>query len=240
MNLPIFFDEKFEKGLSSYILNEEESKHALKVLRLNEGAEIIITNGKHDFANAIISGIHAKKCVLQISSYLPADAESKHLVLAIAPTKNANRMEWLVEKAVEIGASHIYFIETKRSVRRILNLNRMQRILIEACKQSQKLSFPVLHEMFSFQSFLESQIQNFEPAVSMIAHCEDSERKSILNLDLKNQNLILLIGPEGDFTTDEIQFAQDLNCIPITFGSMRLRTETAALMGISLLKTFQS
>lgn len=208
-------------------LPEEEAGHCVRVLRLSEGDEILVADGKGEFHQAVIRRAHPKHCEVEIlKSWSPAPLWPAYLHIAVAPTKNMDRMEWFAEKATEIGIDAITFLCCQFSERREIKTARIEKILVSAMKQSQKARLPQLGEMTPFKTFVR---QPFEGR-KFIAHCEDSEKRSLKSLLGPGENALILIGPEGDFSPEEIQMAMDNGFEPISLGDSRLRTETAALV----------
>jgi len=210
---------------NSYRLNENESRHAVRVLRLNKGGEVILVDGQGTWYEAEIMEAHPKACVLKIRSRknnyksLPY-----HLHLAVSPTKNTDRFEWFLEKATEIGITEITPLYSRRSERRQVKAERLERILISAMKQSQSAWKPKLNPGTGLEEFLAIQ----RSGQLGIAHCHPLERKGIESLG-KRSSYTLLVGPEGDFTEDEVEKALQAAYQPIQLGESRLRTETAAV-----------
>lgn len=208
-------------------LPEEEAGHCVRVLRLSEGDEILVADGKGEFHQAVIRRAHPKHCEVEIlKSWSPAPLWPAYLHIAVAPTKNMDRMEWFAEKATEIGIDAITFLCCQFSERREIKTARIEKILVSAMKQSQKARLPQLGEMTPFKTFVR---QPFEGR-KFIAHCEDGEKRSLKSLLRPGENALILIGPEGDFSPEEIQMALDNGFEPISLGDSRLRTETAALV----------
>lgn len=208
-------------------LPEEEAGHCVRVLRLSEGDEILVADGKGEFHQAVIRRAHPKHCEVEIlKSWSPAPLWPAYLHIAVAPTKNMDRMEWFAEKATEIGIDAITFLCCQFSERREIKTARIEKILVSAMKQSQKARLPQLGEMTPFKTFVR---QPFEGR-KFIAHCEDGEKWSLKSLLGPGENALILIGPEGDFSPEEIQMALDNGFEPISLGDSRLRTETAALV----------
>jgi len=210
---------------SSFELEEQESKHAIRVLRLVRGDRVILVDGRGGWYEAVISEDHPKRCRLQIETekqgYQPL---SYSLHLAVAPTKNLDRFEWFLEKATEIGISEITPLICKRSERRQLKLERLEKILVSAMKQSLKAYKPKLNEPMDMEKFLKIE----RDGSLGIAHCYPLERRSIKELD-HSGNYTLMVGPEGDFNEEELRDALQAGYVPFHLGSSRLRTETAAL-----------
>lgn len=207
-------------------LPEEESRHAIKVLRLGTGYAVQVIDGKGGFYETVIREANPKKCVLEIvKSQLNFGAKPYRIHIALAPTKNIDRVEWFVEKATEIGIDEITFLQCERSERKNINLDRLDKIVISGIKQSLKAYKPILNELVSFKDY----IKTTDPNQTYIAHLEDHNRLALHQIDLK-ENMCILIGPEGDFTPKEIEMAYAKGIKPVTLGEARLRTETAALV----------
>lgn len=211
----------------SATLNETESKHAVKVLRMSEGTRVRIVDGKGGFYKAEISDAHPKKCRLSV---LEVHKESRRknyrLHIAIAPTKNIARFEWFLEKATEIGIDEITPLSSEHSERKTIKSDRLEKILVSAMKQSQKAFLPQLNKLVSFNDF----IQNFSENEKFIAHCNIGEKPRLKNVLKKGENVLILIGPEGDFSVDEVAAAKETGFREISLGDERLRTETAGIV----------
>ncbi|GHU77403.1 ribosomal RNA small subunit methyltransferase E [Bacteroidia bacterium] len=208
-------------------LPEEEARHALRVLRLAEGDEIELTDGKGFFYKAIILGTNPKHCAVSITErWEQPPLWSFNLHIAVAPTKNLDRMEWFCEKATEIGINAITFLNCRYSERREIKIPRLEKILVSAMKQSQKATLPKLTGMTDFKTFVN---QPFE-GQKFIAHCEEGEKPLLKQGYRPGENVLILIGPEGDFSPEEIKLAIAQGFSPISLGLSRLRTETAALV----------
>ncbi|MBC5991642.1 16S rRNA (uracil(1498)-N(3))-methyltransferase [Pontibacter cellulosilyticus] len=210
-----------------YTLPEEESKHCTRVLRLHHGDTVYLVDGVGGLYTAIIQDANNKKCKLQIIDKQIEYGKLPYFThIAVAPTKNMDRMEWFVEKAVEIGVSEITFLLCEHSERRQLRLDRLEKIAVSAMKQSQKGYLPLLNDLVPFNKF----IQKSRPEATFIAHLEDDATKSIKDHYKFGEQHCVLIGPEGDFSAQEIAAAYAAGIRPITLGKSRLRTETAALV----------
>ena len=207
-------------------LSEEESLHACKVLRLQNGVKIRVFNGKGMSAVAEINFIHPKNTSVVILEKPLIEAQDYELHVAIAPTKMNERMEWFVEKATEIGATAITFINCHNSERKQINIDRFRRIALAAVKQSQRLHLPIISDLTSFQSFCELNKEGY------IAHCYSQEKISISQIKT-TQNVLILIGPEGDFSKEEVDLATKYNYKGLSLGSNRLRTETAGIVAVT-------
>lgn len=212
-------------------LPTEEAQHCLRVLRKEVGDTIQLTDGKGFFYEALITGSTGKHCSVEILSSTVIEKPWKgHLHLALAPTKNMDRMEWLVEKATEIGVDEISFLHTRYSERKVIKTERIEKIVLSAMKQSLKAELPVVHEMVDFHRFL----QTHTATQRFIAHCQDLPKKNLVQIPTADSS-ILLIGPEGDFSTEEIERALSLGYEGVSLSDSRLRTETAALVGLHTL-----
>lgn len=207
---------------------EEESNHAVKVLRLTEGDEVVLIDGKGMFHKALIARAHHKRCGVEITeSYPEANHWPFKIHVAVAPTKNIDRIEWFAEKATEIGIDAITMLKCRYSERKEVKTERLNKILVSAMKQSLKASLPELQGMTDFKKFVE---QPFD-GQKFIAHCyKDSERTLLKQLYQPGSNMLILIGPEGDFSEEEVQLALANGFRPVSLGNSRLRTETAALV----------
>jgi 16S rRNA (uracil1498-N3)-methyltransferase len=222
----LFYTPDIAPTHPQYFLNEEESKHAVRVLRLEVGSEVQLIDGKGGLYNAQIKDAHPKRTILQITNVITGYNKRDHyLHIAIAPTKNLDRLEWFLEKATEIGIDEISLIICHRSERKEAKIERLNKIITAAVKQSLKAYHPVLNEPISFNKFL---AQSFD-GQKFIAHCEDSEKTSLSAEIEKQGKYLILIGPEGDFSPAEIDGALQNGYKAITLGDSRLRTETAAL-----------
>jgi len=212
---------------SEYILNEEESRHCMKVLRLVIGDLVHLIDGRGGLYEAEIVGESKKNVTLRVLKTTAEYQKRNHsLHIAVAPTKNIDRLEWFLEKATEIGIDQITPLICDRSERRIVKEDRLNKVITSAVKQSLQAYHPVLNEAVSFASFIGGQSADYK----MIAHCMDDEpRRFISQISSPGKSYLVLIGPEGDFTPGEIQLALQNDFKPLTLGNTRLRTETAAL-----------
>ncbi len=208
--------------------DKEESRHIVKVLRLKKGDMFKITNGKGSFFDAEIISADPKKCVSKILSEEKVAPLPYSLHLAVAPTKLNDRYEWFLEKATEIGISEITPIICDHSERKKIKPERYEKILQSAMKQSLKAYLPILNEAISIKDFINSKKKSEE--LKCIAHCEETQKQSLKNILLPKKNITILIGPEGDFSSEEIETAKKAGFLPVTLGESRLRTETAAIV----------
>lgn len=221
-----FFGSIQDKGA---ILSEEESLHCIKVLRHKVGDTIRIIDGKGTVAVGNILVAHAKQCAISVSELKKIESQRSYRIhIALAPTKNMDRIEWFTEKAVEVGIDEISFIKTKNSERTVVKIERICKVAESALKQSQQAYLPIINEVADFKEF----IQKHKTGTKLIAHCDKVQKKTIKDLFEKNGKYTVLIGPEGDFTSEEIKLALDSEYIPVSLGDSRLRTETAALYSV--------
>ena len=213
-------------------LPQEEAGHCIRVLRMKEGDRIRLTDGKGSFYDAVISAVSGKRCMVHVEkSERQAPLWSGHLHISVAPTKLMDRNEWFVEKAVEIGVDEITFIKTDHSERDVIKMERIEKIAVSAMKQSQKATLPILNGMTSLRSFIERGFDGDK----YIAHCEPGKKVLLQDAVVPGHNSLVLIGPEGDFSPDEIDMALKAGFKPISLGPSRLRTETAALVAVHIM-----
>lgn len=208
-------------------LPEEEAGHCLRVLRLSIGDEIMLTDGKGCFYKAVISAASGKRCQVKVTETIPQEKGwNGWLHIAMAPTKNMDRTEWFAEKATEIGFDELTFLNCRYSERKVIKTERIEKILVSAVKQSLKAAKPVLNEMTDFNSFITRDFggQKF------IAHCYEGEKQLLKEVIHPGEDALVLIGPEGDFSEEEVEKAIANGFRPISLGKSRLRTETAALV----------
>ena len=213
-------------------LPEEEAAHAVRVLRLQPGDEVTLTDGKGNFFRAEITTATNKRCLLNILETLPQSPLWKgHLHIAMAPTKNMERTEWFTEKATEIGFDELTFLNCRFSERKVIKTERIHKILVSAIKQSLKAKLPILNEMIDFNKFIEQPFKGQK----FIAHCHEGEKQLLKDIMIPGEDALVLIGPEGDFSTEEVKKAEEKGFIPISLGKSRLRTETAALVACHII-----
>jgi len=225
--MQLFYNSQITESDEQFTFNKIESKHIVRVLRKNEGDLLYITNGNGFLFSAKISIASDKKCIVNIiDSVKKAKPWHYNLHIAIAPTKNNDRFEWFLEKATEVGIDEITPIICDRSERKVLKLERMQKIIESAAKQSLKYHFPKLNEPSKFEDFINSH----SSGKLFIAHCENLKKDSLQSQCKTEDKITILIGPEGDFTPIEIKKATAKNYQAITLGESRLRTETAGII----------
>jgi 16S rRNA (uracil1498-N3)-methyltransferase len=226
--MQLFYNPNISKLEKEVTFDKEESRHIVKVLRMKDGDTFKITNGKGSFFSAEIINANPKGCLVKILSEEMQQPFPYQLHLAVAPTKLNDRYEWFLEKATEIGISEITPIICDHSERKIIKTERYEKILQSAMKQSLKAYLPILNEAVSYKDFINSE-KNSE-GLKCIAHCEETDKKSLKSVLKQNQKITILIGPEGDFSSEEIELAKQAGFIPVTLGESRLRTETAAVV----------
>ncbi|GHT31560.1 ribosomal RNA small subunit methyltransferase E [Bacteroidia bacterium] len=222
--MTIFYAPDIEK---SPFLPEEESQHAVKVLRMKSGERICVIDGAGGLYEAEIALPHAKYCEVKILQKTAEYGKRNHyLHIGIAPTKNIERLEWFVEKAVEIGIDEITPIVCQHSERKVLKTGRLQKIILAAAKQSLKAYLPKLNDIVTFEKLINTPFLGNK----YIAHCYEEERKLLQNIYPKGQSALILIGAEGDFSREEVQAALKNGFLPVSLGNSRLRTETAGVV----------
>ena len=233
MPVPYFYEPSLIIGVNQFTLSPETSKHCVQVLRMQEGANIDITNGMGAVFNATIQTAHKANSVVTIQQHQTVAASQQKITLGISLLKNAVRLEWLFEKATEMGITNITPLVCERTIHERFKTERMQQIIQSAMIQSQQTWLPILSEPTPYQAFL-TQATTVQ---KLIAHCEPLNKTSIKSIE-PSEDLMLLIGPEGDFTPTEIEAAIAKDFTPIDLGPTRLRTETAGIFALSVLKNF--
>jgi 16S rRNA (uracil1498-N3)-methyltransferase len=233
MPVPYFYEPAILSGNTSYTLNEVSSKHCIQVLRMQQNDRLDITNGKGFLFEATISVAHKKNTVVTILTEKQLAPSAQYLCLGIALLKNATRLEWLIEKATEMGVQKIIPMICERTIFEKFKLDRMQNIVQSAMIQSQQVWLPELASPIKFKEVITQQ----KNAQKLIAHCEPGNKIDIKKMNA-DKDCLLLIGPEGDFSPAEIEWALEHNYQAIHLGPTRLRTETAGLFALSVLKNF--
>jgi len=213
-------------------LNPEESRHCIKVLRKNTGDQIEITDGIGNFYIAILTEVNHRKCFYKILSSYPSKPKDYSIHIAIAPTKNTDRIEWFVEKSVEIGISKITFIQTAFSERKTINMDRIMRKAISAMKQSMRSYLPEFSRITKFTTFIDSVD---EAGQKFIAHLDNEQTEHLQEVVMPESDKLIIIGPEGGFTNEEISLAKNKHFKPVKIGDHRLRTETAGIVACTML-----
>ncbi|WDF67849.1 16S rRNA (uracil(1498)-N(3))-methyltransferase [Sphingobacterium oryzagri] len=225
----LFYTPTLAAHHQQFVLTEEESKHAVRVLRLVAGDQVRLVDGVGGWYTAEIIDPHPKRTTLQILHVEQAYGQSDyHLHVAVAPTKNIDRIEWFLEKATEVGIHEITPIISEHSERKDVKLERLNKVVVSAMKQSLKAYLPRINESVTFSKFLKMQQEN-AAVVKCMAHCADGEKQYLNHICKPAGNYLILIGPEGDFSETEIAEALAQGFHPVSLGNSRLRTETAAL-----------
>ncbi|MDP3463004.1 MAG: 16S rRNA (uracil(1498)-N(3))-methyltransferase [Bacteroidales bacterium] len=223
MNL--FYFPEAKHGLLD--LSEEESKHCVRVLRMSVGDPIVFTNGKGWFFDGILATASPKRCQVDIiASHEEKVSRDFRIHIALSPTKSLDRVEWFVEKSTEIGIDEISFFTSDFSERKALNIDRLNRVAVAAMKQSLKSRLPVLNEMVSFRQFIHHEMKGQK----FIAWIDEGVQTLLVNQVNPSTEVTVIIGPEGDFSANEVKTARSNGYIPVSLGTSRLRTETAALV----------
>jgi|TARA_B110000037_G_scaffold27652_1_gene32696 16S rRNA (uracil1498-N3)-methyltransferase len=224
--MQLFYNQYINASSDQFTFDKIESRHIVKVLRKNEGDILFITNGNSILFKAEILIANDKKCLVKIiSEEIKKKSWDYNLHIAIAPTKNNDRLEWFLEKATEIGIDEITPIICDHSERKVIKKERLEKVLISAMKQSLKFQLPKFNDPMNVSTF----IQGKNHGDLFIAHCEGDSKESLKSRLKQRQSLTILIGPEGDFSWKEIELAFKNNFTPVTLGSSRLRTETAGV-----------
>jgi 16S rRNA (uracil1498-N3)-methyltransferase len=224
--MQLFYNTTINESTESFSFDKEESKHIIKVLRKKDADILYVTNGLGFLFKTEITLASDNKCTVKILSFEKAAPSKYHLHLAVAPTKMNDRFEWFLEKATEIGIHEITPIICDRSERKVINNERFDKIILTAMKQSNELYLPKLNQAITFKEFIKTQNKGLQ----LIAHCEETDKKSLKSVLKPNENITMLIGPEGDFSEKEIESALENKYIPVSLGNTRLRTETAAIV----------
>ena len=231
--MQIFFANIFTDE-NNILLSAEESKHCVKVLRHKNGDTINLIDGKGNFYEAEITDANPQKCSAKIiRKKIPREAKPYYLHLAISPTKNSDRIEWMLEKCTEMGVDEFSFIICKRTEKTGIKIDRLKKIAESAVKQSIQAVLPIINEAQTFKDFI---AKHKNTPSKYVAHCLEEEKTELNDAVLKVKNLIL-IGPEGDFTEDEIKQSIENNFKPLSLGNIRLRTETAGLYAAAAYKS---
>jgi len=224
--MQLFYNPDLDKSISQFTFSQEESRHIVKVLRKKEGDILHITNGKGYIFESEILLADQKKCKAQIISTKKKHAKAHWLHIVVAPTKNNDRLEWFLEKATEIGVNEITPIFCDRSERKVIKKERLEKVIQSAMKQSLRSYLPKLNDAISFKAFIEKE----QSGLLFIAHCEEEEKVNLKRRVAPDKNVTVLIGPEGDFSQNEINIAYEKGFLPVSLGEYRLRTETAAIV----------
>ena len=232
MALPLFYKEDLNTSSTEVLLDEATSKHIVQVLRMQNGEQLQLTNGKGGLFTVEIIDNNRKRCAVKIIETFNIQRSTNNITIAISLIKNSSRFDWFLEKATEIGVTEIIPLICERTEKTAFKSDRMKTILVSAMLQSQQCWLPVLHEPTKFNSLIQSSSHQQK----FIAHCMDDAKRNLA--DLNNESLsskIILIGPEGDFTPEEIDLALQNHFSAVSLGETRLRTETAGIVAATLL-----
>lgn len=232
MNL--FYQPLIPQGV--FYLDQEESKHCIKVLRRSKDDELKITDGKGYFYNAVITKADAQQCQFQIKEKILETVKDFSIHIAISPTKNPERIEWFIEKAVELGIDEISFVHCKTTERPFIKIERLEKVAISAMKQSLKATLPKVNDILK----LDHLIKHAKEASKFIAYVDHSNPAHLKNVASAFSNYLVLIGPEGDFSDGELAQAIQQGFQKISLGNSRLRTETAGLAACHILNLINS
>ncbi len=235
MQLPFFYTDQIAETGASFTLNEETSKHTISVLRMKQGEQLHLTDGKGVLLTVEIVNDHKKRCEVIIKTANNQPEPATRVTIAISLLKNASRFEWFLEKATEIGVSQIVPLLCDRTERLHFRKERMEGVLISAMLQSRQCWLPELHEPFKYSEYLKT-VPDSNDHQKLIAHCDELNPRNNLSTIKTHNHSTILIGPEGDFSSTEIQLALDHKFIPVSLGETRLRSETAGIVAATLLK----
>lgn len=235
--MQLFYNPLLDNSAKQFIFPPEESKHIVRVLRKSEGDIVHITNGKGYLYEAEILVPDQKKCKARIISEKKSIPKRYKLHMVVAPTKMNDRYEWFLEKATEIGVDEITPIICEHSERKTVKMERMERVLQSAMKQSLQTDLPKLNPPISCKEFLENDTAL---GYRFIAHCQNEEKMELKRKVIADNDTTILIGPEGDFSKSEIDLAREKGYVPISLGANRLRTETAAIVACTTVAIINS
>ena len=224
--MQLFYNINIDETTENFSFDKEESKHIIKVLRKKDTDILYVTNGLGLLFKTEITLASDSKCTVKIISFEKSAPSKYHLHLAVAPTKMNDRYEWFLEKATEIGIHEITPIICDRSERKVINTERFDKIILTAMKQCNQLYLPKLNSAMTFREFVKLKNEGLQ----LVAHCEETNKKTLKSVLVPNEYITILIGPEGDFSEKEIEAAIENNYIPVSLGNTRLRTETAAIV----------
>lgn len=233
MALPFFYKEDIIVGAQNVMLDEDTSRHVVQVLRMQQGKQLQLTDGKGNLYTASITEDHKKRTAVKINAHTYAQPSSRKLTIAISLLKNTPRFEWFLEKATEIGVTVIIPLLCTRTEKEHFRYDRMKNILVSAMLQSQQVWMPELQEPTPFTDVV---LRQLDATSKFIGHCEEDEKQPLHLQSSGSSDNLILIGPTGDFTPEEIVLAKQQGFTPVTLGSTRLRTETAGIVAAALLK----
>ncbi|WP_142683916.1 16S rRNA (uracil(1498)-N(3))-methyltransferase [Chitinophaga polysaccharea] len=229
--MSVFYAPEIQPDATAYTMNEDTSKYCIQVLRHEKGDEVILADGRGHKFTAVITDDNRKKCVVKILSYEMVPVPARALRIAISFTKNASRIEWFLEKATEIGIQTIIPLVTQRTEKEKIKPERLQNILVSAMLQSQQFYLPELQEPQAFDKL----VKNNKDPQRFVAHCLPEQKTPLQQVMQPGKDTIILIGPEGDFTSEEIKLALEEGFVPVSLGDTRLRTETAGMVAVTLM-----
>ncbi|MBT8283687.1 MAG: 16S rRNA (uracil(1498)-N(3))-methyltransferase [Muriicola sp.] len=234
--MQLFYNSEITESSKAFTLSPDESKHLLKVLRKKKGDHFHVTNGKGWIFTAALDNTDLKKATANVVSSEKRHPKMHYLHMAVAPTKSNDRFEWFLEKATEIGINEITPIICERSERKTLKVERLEKVIQGAMKQSKRAYLPVLNPAISMKEFLEKE----HKGIRFIAHCHEEEKMELKRRIAPDKRITILIGPEGDFTEEEVDLAYEKGFLSVSLGESRLRTETAAIYACTAVAVFNS
>lgn len=233
MALPFFYITNYDLSQKEIVLDEDTSRHVIQVLRMKEGEKLNLTDGKGNLITAEISDAHKRHCAVKVIDSRFTTHDSRKIIIAISLLKNTNRFEWFLEKATEIGVSEIIPLICERTEKQKFRYDRIKGICVSAMLQSQQAWLPLLHEPVKCIEYINSVKGNAD-LTKFIAHCEEEKKQTLSSL-INHHSSLILIGPEGDFTKQEIELALQNDFISVSLGETRLRSETAGIVAATLL-----
>lgn len=231
IELPLFYQSNLSVDLSNLSLEEDTRKHVVTVLRMKEGDEFMLTNGNGLSARATIQRMDKKQVHVAVDRFQEHTRKETSISLGVSLLKNNARFEWMLEKVTELGVFEIFPLVLDRTERQHFRKERFEQIIRSACLQSEQFVFPALHDPLSLNQLFDRKDL---PQHRLIAHCYEQGKSTVSSI---HQHTLFLVGPEGDFTSDELQLAMSNHCKPVSLGETRLRTETAAIAGVALLRS---
>jgi 16S rRNA (uracil1498-N3)-methyltransferase len=235
MALPFFYKADVDTTATNITLDEDTSKHIVQVLRMKVGEQLRLTNGKGMLLTAEITDDNRKRCAVKTVALAQVPHAERRITIAISLTKNTSRFEWFLEKATEVGVTDIIPLLCERTEKQHFRQERMTGVLVSAMLQSQQSWLPLLHAPAKFSQLITAPTGQQK----LIAHCEADNKQSLLAAVQPSAGQLILIGPEGDFSPSEIAAALQHECIPVSLGNTRLRTETAGMVAAVLLANAQ-
>ncbi|NLR79624.1 16S rRNA (uracil(1498)-N(3))-methyltransferase [Chitinophaga eiseniae] len=231
MDLPVFYAPDIQPADAIYTMNEDTSKYCIQVLRHENGDRVLLADGRGHKFTAEITDDNRKKCVVKIVDRTLVPAPERALRIAISFTKNTSRIEWFLEKATEIGIQTIIPLVSQRTEKEKIKAERLQNILVSAMLQSQQFYLPDLQEPQAFDKV----VKQYTDPQRLIAHCLPEQKQAMQDIMQPGKDTLVLIGPEGDFTPDEIKLALEEGFVPVSLGNTRLRTETAGMVAVTIM-----